>query len=93
MPQDLQTISVARSESGRTWRIVYDGQPRGDDRGYETKDAAILEAGRRVCADILDHKQRGLNRRYRLAAHLYTPARRLGAFEPYRQWREKRKCQ
>jgi hypothetical protein len=85
----LLTVSVARSESGRSWRIMYDGKSIADDQSYPTRRLAVYEAGRIVCSDIMDNKQYGFNRRVRLDPKLYTPARRMGAFVPYRQWHEK----
>jgi len=84
----LLIVSVARSESGRSWRIMYDGKPLADDECYATRRLAVYEAGRIVCSDIMDNKQYGFNRRVRLDSKLYTPARRIGAFVPYQQWRE-----
>jgi hypothetical protein len=84
----LKTIGIARSESGRTWRIIYNGAPLGDDRGFASRDEAICEAGRRVCADIMDHKQYDFARRFRLDGALYSKARKMGAFIPYQQWRD-----
>ncbi len=88
MAQDnLKTVSIARSESSRSWRIMLGDKPQKDGQCYATRRLAVYEAGRIVCADIMDNKEYGLNRRLRLDSKLYTPARRMGAFVPYWHWR------
>ena len=81
---NLLTVSVARGNV--CWRIMIGDKPQKDGKLYPTRRLAVYEAGRIVCCDIMDNKEYGLNRRLRLDSKLYTPARRMGALAPYRQW-------
>jgi hypothetical protein len=73
----LITIDICRF--GRAWRVIYNGSPLGDDRGFSARNAAIREAADRVRRDIDDARLHGCARRYKLAIDLFRPARKLGA--------------
>jgi hypothetical protein len=73
----LITIDICRF--GRDWRVIHNGSPLGDDKGFENRNAALREAADRVRRDIADARLHGCDRRYKLAIDLFRPARKMGA--------------
>jgi hypothetical protein len=62
------TVSVIKS-GARCWRIAFNGQPRGDDRGYE-ESAAKVEARLLVAREKGKARAEGREPRYQLADEL-----------------------
>jgi hypothetical protein len=73
----LITIDICRF--GRAWRVIYNGSPLGDDKGFYDRKIAIRAAANRVAKDIATARLTGCERRYKLAIDLFRPARNMGA--------------
>jgi hypothetical protein len=65
----MKTLSA--QQFGRAWRVTYDGEPLGDDRGFDTEVLALAEARRRVGQDIYQALLGG-ERGYTMAALHFT---------------------
>lgn len=53
MTSDLTTLTAGQTNSG-TWRVLYDGNILGDDRGYASRAAALAEIDNRLAIDARD---------------------------------------
>ena len=49
----LTALSVGQINNG-SWRVLYDGNIIGDDRGFVSQDAAQTELDRRLAVDARD---------------------------------------
>jgi hypothetical protein len=49
----LTALSVGQTING-SWRVLYDGNIIGDDRGFQSQDAAHVELDRRLAVDARD---------------------------------------
>ena len=49
----LTALSVGQTNNG-SWRVLYDGNIIGDDRGFVSQDAAQTELDRRLAVDARD---------------------------------------
>jgi hypothetical protein len=48
-----KTLTVGQINNG-VWRVLYNGNIMGDDRGYDSQDAALAELDRRLDDDARD---------------------------------------
>ena len=49
----LEALTVGQINNG-SWRVLYDGNIIGDDRGFQSQDAALAELDRRLAVDARD---------------------------------------
>ena len=49
----LTTLTAGQTNNG-SWRVLYNGNILGDDRGYSSQEAVLAELDRRLAVDARD---------------------------------------
>ena len=53
MTNDLTTLTAGQTTNG-AWRVLYNGNILGDDRGYASRAAVLAEIDNRLAIDARD---------------------------------------